>query len=140
MPVDKVEQRKQEEPDNIDEVPIEPEVFNWRDISRRKISSRGPPQKPAQKTDADHHVQGMHTSHREVQEEKDLCLLRHVRRKRLLFQTIRLRIDELRDIELRSRDVMVHPLLVIFDALDVKECQSKQCGEDQKNYEKFLFS
>src|ERR1035437_10590748 len=53
--VDQVQQRKQEQPPNIDEVPVEPEVFNRRDVPRAEVASLCPPQQPEQQPEADDH-------------------------------------------------------------------------------------
>ena len=37
--VDQVKQREQEQPHDIDEVPVQPEIFDWRDVSRAEVAS-----------------------------------------------------------------------------------------------------
>src|ERR1700744_715303 len=84
-------------------------------------------------------MQRVHAGHGKVEEEEDLRLLRHIRRNRLLIQTVRTGIDELRDIEVSPRNMVLLPLLVILDALDTKERQSEQSGENKKNYQQTFF-
>ena len=79
MAVDEIQQRKQEQPDNIDEVPVQSEIFNGRNISRREFTSSSAPCKPEQKPNPQNHVKRVHTGHSEVEEEEYLRLLRHVR-------------------------------------------------------------
>jgi hypothetical protein len=43
MPVDEIEQRKQKQPDNIDEVPIQSEILNRRDIPGTELAAIGTP-------------------------------------------------------------------------------------------------
>src|ERR1700733_15402787 len=65
--VDQVEQRKQEQPHNIDKVPIQSEILNRCDVPGTELSSVGPPCKPEQQADADNHVQCVHACHRKIE-------------------------------------------------------------------------
>src|SRR6266702_2597256 len=140
--VDEIEQGEQKDPDDIDKVPIQAEVFYRSDIPATELPSIGPPRQPAQQYDADDHVERVHSSHREVEREENLRLLRHIGRERLLGQLARLgiyrRVDELRNVKVRARDVVLLPLLVILNVLDAKEDQAQQGGDDKEEDEKTL--
>src|SRR5580700_3858720 len=97
--VDQVKQREQEQPHNIDKVPIQPEILNRCNVPGTELSSVGPPCKPEQQANADNHVQRVHAGHREIKEKEDLRLLRHIRRQRLFLQSVRVRVDELAHIK-----------------------------------------
>src|SRR5215472_18899267 len=85
IPVNEVEQREQEDPYNIDEVPVQPEVFYRSHVPGTEVSSHRTRNQPDQQPNADDHVQRVHTRHRKVQREEDLRLLRHVWRQWLLL-------------------------------------------------------
>src|SRR5271168_333801 len=91
------------------------------------------PCEPEQEANTDNHVERVHAGHREIEEEEDLRLLRHVRRKRLLFQAIRVRIDELRDIKVSAWNMVLLPLLVVLVVLDAKEHQPEYRREDEED-------
>src|SRR3984957_8042130 len=80
----------------------------------------------------------MHPGHSEIKREEHLCLLRHIRGKRLFLQAIRVRIDELRDIKVSARNVVLLPLLVVLVILDAKEHESKQSGNDKEENKQTL--
>src|SRR5579871_3424115 len=71
-PAYQVEQRKQKNPHNIDEMPVEPDDLNWREIVRREIIAPGAEHQPQQQAHADDHVNGVQSGHREVEEEINL--------------------------------------------------------------------
>src|ERR1700677_988666 len=91
------------------------------------------PCEPEQETNTDNHVERVHAGHREVKEEEHLRLLRHVRCKRLLLQAIRVRIDELGDVEVSAWNVVLLPLFVVLVVFDAKEHHPEHRGEDEED-------
>src|SRR5918995_3720715 len=77
MPSDQIQQGKQKNPNDIDEMPVEPDKLNRRMVDRRKLAAPRAPHQPEQKTDADDHVQSMHAGHGEIKRKEDLRLARH---------------------------------------------------------------
>src|SRR5579864_6052296 len=76
MPVDQIQQRKQVNPHDVDEVPVEAADLEWGVILRRKASLPCHPQKPGENAEADNHVQGMQSGHDEVEGKENLGVLR----------------------------------------------------------------
>src|SRR6202011_4411846 len=72
MPIDEIQQREQEQPHNIDEVPVQAEVLNRRNVSAGELTVIRAPGQPEQQHDSDDHVQRVHSGHREVEREEDL--------------------------------------------------------------------
>ena len=100
-------------------MPVEPEVFYRCNVAAAELAPVSPEGKPEQDADSDDHMHGVHTGHGEVEREKDLGTLRHVRCERLfILDAVSGGIDELRDVEVRARDVVLLPLLVVLDILD----------------------
>ncbi len=71
--------------------------------------------------------------HRKVKEEKHLCLLRHVRGQRLFLQAVRVRIDELRDIETRTRNMVQLKFFLVLNVLDAKKGEPNTVVKHQKD-------
>src|SRR6202030_2428117 len=82
MAADEIQQRKKEDPDNIDEVPIKPEVIDSRGMPVGISPVVSLVKQDEQNTDADDHVQGVHAGHGKVEEEEELRVLRHIRSQR----------------------------------------------------------
>src|ERR1700750_2521973 len=97
MSADEVEQGKEEDPHNIDEVPIKSKVVDCGCMAVDVSALVGPVEQNRQYRDADDHVQRVHTRHREVQKEEDLGMLRHVRGQRYIAGIFRM--DEVLDAE-----------------------------------------
>src|SRR5436309_5673343 len=70
----KVEQREEENPDDVNEVPVESEVLDRRVVLRRVAPARRPPDDRRYDTDADDHVERVEARHREVEPEEHLIL------------------------------------------------------------------
>ncbi len=71
----------------------------------------------------------MHAGHCKVKEEEHLGLLCHIRRQRLFVKSVRVRVDELRDIKAGARNMMLLPLLVVLNVLDTKKGHSEERGK-----------
>src|ERR1041384_2045745 len=74
--VDQIEQRKEKNPDNINEVPVETRQLNRRVVNGRVSAPVGFNEDDADEHDADGQVDRMNARHRDVEEEEDLRLLR----------------------------------------------------------------
>src|ERR1044072_3024394 len=70
--VDEVQKWEQENPDDIDEVPIKPAEVDGRVISGAVNAFARLHDQPDQKTGADHHVQGVQAGHGEIEREEQL--------------------------------------------------------------------
>src|SRR2546423_14286449 len=70
----KVEQREEENPDDVNEVPVESEVLDGRVVLRREASAPGPPHYRRDDEDADDHVERVQARHGEVEPEEHLVL------------------------------------------------------------------
>src|SRR5258708_16340486 len=79
MPADQIEQREQENPDNIHKVPVETHVLNRRVVFRAELATPCAHDKPGEHAQTNHHVAGMQPSHGEVEREENFgalgCLL-----------------------------------------------------------------
>src|ERR1035437_8435344 len=128
MPADQIEQRKKINPDNVDEVPIQPEVHYKRLVSRRVSPCSGAQNHESQNRDADDHVQGVHSRHQEIEREIKLGVPRHIQRQRLVVILridfrIRLRIKKRLQAVVKAGNVMLLNLLPVLDGLDAQKTQ-----------------
>src|SRR5580698_4571248 len=69
VPADEIEKREQEDPDDVDKVPVQAEVLDKRYVAGCVGIVPGAVDHVAQNRDADDHVQRVHAGHGEVQEE-----------------------------------------------------------------------
>src|SRR4030095_11721693 len=73
--MDQLQQRKQIDPNNVDEVPVQAGIFKRRVLLGRV---RAPPRSPGEKreeTDANNNAQGVHAGHREIERKIHLRVL-----------------------------------------------------------------
>src|SRR2546421_52847 len=78
---EEVEQREEENPDDVNEVPVESEVLDGRVVLRREATAPGPPHYRRDNEYADDHVERVQARHCEVEPEEHLVLAeRHARR------------------------------------------------------------
>src|SRR5919112_1927150 len=124
---EEVEQREEENPDDVYEVPVEPEVLHGRVVLGRVAPVPGPPHDGRDYPDADYHVQRVQARHREVEPEEHLRVLRRDARLRPVVNQIRVRVEEARD-----GDEPVHLLLVVLVSLHAEEDQAE---EDRRGHE-----
>ena len=75
MPPEKVEEREEEDPDDVDEVPVEARPGR-RACCTRGVNSpcRAFDDQPGEQADADDHVEGVQPGHAEVEREEELAL------------------------------------------------------------------
>ena len=75
MSPEQIKQREQENPDNIDEVPIEAGHFDRHVIFRTVGIAESHPSEPSHQPKADDHMQGMEAGHHKIDPEKDPHLI-----------------------------------------------------------------
>src|ERR1051325_5494968 len=89
-----VEQREEENPYDVYEVPVEPEVLDGRVVLGRVAPLPSPVHDGRDDADADYHVERVQARHREVEPEEHLVL---PRRDPLRYvYAVRLRVEEAR--------------------------------------------
>src|SRR5258705_9797722 len=69
---EQIEQWKQENPDDVDEVPVEAADLNRAVVLGVDRAAPGPDEHPRHDAEADDHVQRVQPGHREVEREEDL--------------------------------------------------------------------
>src|ERR1700723_4418688 len=82
MAADEIQQREKEDPNDIDEVPIQSEVIDGRGMPIHVCAVICLVEQNEQNADTDDHVQGVHAGHGKVKEEEELGVLRHIGRQR----------------------------------------------------------
>src|SRR6266700_2007007 len=105
-----VEKWEKIDPHQIDKVPIQPDVLHRTVIFRAVGASCPGDDNPSHQSDADNHVQRVQSGHRPVQREINLDVLRIYPG---FFGTF--------ELEIRSGELMVDPVLVVLDALDTQK-------------------
>src|ERR1700726_582247 len=122
MAADEIQQREKEDPDNIDEVPIQPEVINGRGMPVGIRAVVRLEKQDEQNTDADDHVQGVHAGHGKVQEEEELGMLRHIWSQRNIPFIGGM--NKVFYAKACSWNVVFGVFVVVFDRLDAQEDQT----------------
>src|ERR1700723_1664286 len=113
MAADEIQQREKEDPDNIDEVPIQPEVINSRGMPVGISAVVSLVKQDEQNTDADDHVQGVHAGHGKVEEEEELGMLGHIGRQRNIALVSGM--DEILHAETGPGDMVLGVLVVVLN-------------------------
>src|SRR6266853_6486535 len=88
VPADQIQQREQENPDDIHKVPVKAAQFYGRVITWAEFPAFGAQQKPRQESQANHHVKSVQAGHGKVEREEDLGLLRGLHGRRFRFAWI----------------------------------------------------
>src|SRR5688500_15815710 len=115
--IDKIQQREQEDPDDIHEVPVQSCHFDGKVVLPCETSL------PVQKTkyrhhcNADQHVEGVHSGHHEIEPEEDLHFRTRVGLKG----------------EMRPGNQMFMILVHVFHSLDGEERRSDRHRQQQKH-------
>src|ERR1035437_9322146 len=126
---DQIEQREQEDPDNVHEMPVQAEVLNKRDVAAGVCSGAGAEDHEPQDADADDHVQGVHAGHGKVQREVQLGVARHVEGQRLvprgLGRRVGIWIEKRVQAVVETGNVVLLNLLRVLDALDAQKAQAQ---------------
>src|SRR5687768_16137125 len=117
MPPDQIQQRKQENPNDVDEMPVQAADLDGAGILPRDGSVPCPEQHPRHDSEPDDHVNGVQAGHREIQREEDL------------------RVPEVLGLELERRpgNVMLVELLVVLHPLDAEEDHTEGHCRQQEN-------
>ena len=112
-------------------VPIQSEIIDGRGMPIHVSPVPGLVKQNKQNTDADDHVQGVHAGHGKVEEEKELRVLRHIRRQRNIPLVGGM--DKVFHAEAGPRYMVFHVLLVILNRLDAKKNQPQTNRKAQRS-------
>src|SRR6185503_6615023 len=143
MPTDEVQQREEIDPDDVDEVPVEAEVFDECDVAGGVGTGSGSEDHEHENTDSDDHVEGVHAGHGEIEEEVEFGVPGHVVRQRLILVFlvdfgVALWVKERLHAVMEARDVMLLDLLSILDGLNTKEDETEYEGNGEAEKERAL--
>ena len=119
MPPYQVEQRKQENPDDVDEVPVETDDFDGRVIAVSERAVVSPDEHPDHQAHTDDHVQRVQARHHEVE------------RKENLRGSGELRVER----EERARNEVLVKLVRVLDALDAEEHAAEDHRQRDENHD-----
>src|SRR5258707_3401278 len=119
--IDQIEQRKQENPNDIDEVPVEADVFNGRVVLRREAAAQRFLDEPNKQAGAHDHVQGVQAGHAEIEREEKLGV------------RVGGGVGAGLKVEIPAGNVMLDVFFVILDALDAKKDATEDQGSDEAN-------
>src|SRR5882757_8649199 len=72
MAFNQIEQREQENPDDINEVPVQTDVFNGRIVVGIEAAFAGFQNQPEKQARANDHVQGVQAGHAKIEREIEL--------------------------------------------------------------------
>src|SRR5947209_121757 len=108
-----VQQRKHEDPHDIDKVPVQPRQLDGRVVADAERGSRHQHQLNAQHSQADQHVQGVQARDGEVEEEEHLHPPRHVAGHRHLLAPVVLDLPGAAVVVLQELPAG-HQLLLVF--------------------------
>src|SRR5258708_29561221 len=122
VPVDEIKQRKQVNPNDIDEVPVEAADFDGSVVFGSEASFPGCKEKPEKNAEADDHVQRVQAGHNEIKSEENLrmsriCVLAGMPWNLLFLKT-----------EGSAGNVMLVKLVFIFDPFDAEEGETEKHG------------
>src|SRR5579863_4976727 len=123
--VNQIEQWKQVNPHNIDEVPVQAADFEGRVIFLSKASLPRHHQKPGKDAQANDHVQRVQPGHDEVEREENLGVTRVRILPRMVGNFFML------ETEGSSRDVVLDKLVAIFLAFDAEKGKAEEHGQDE---------
>src|ERR1700679_456861 len=130
MFVNQVKQRKQVNPDNVDEMPVQAAYFDGRVVFGRQASVPGQREKPHEDPDADDHVHGVESGHDEIKGEINLGVVRVGELTGMSGDGLVL------EAERRAGHVVLHKLIVVFDALNAEESAAENQREDEAGDQK----
>src|SRR6266403_2229226 len=115
MTINQIEQWEQKNPDDIDEMPVQADIFYGRVVFRRKAAAQRFFDEPYEQACADEHVQGVEAGHAKVQREEKLGM------------GVGAGVGARLELEIPAGDVVLNIFVVILDGLDAK----KDRAEDQ---------
>src|SRR5712691_1889544 len=125
VPVDQVEQGKQIDPDNVDEVPVQAANFDRCVVFGSEAAFPCHGQEPEKNSEPDDHVQCMQARHDEIEREENfrmagISVLAGMPGDWLVLET-----------KGCTGDVMLHEFFPVLDAFDAEEDEAKQHGGDE---------
>src|SRR5260221_5893864 len=119
--IDQIEQRKQENPNDIDEVPVEADVFNGRVVLRSEAAAQRCLDEQNRQAGAHDHVQCVQAGHAEIEREEKLGV------------SVGGGVGAGLKVEIPAGDVMLDVFFVILDALDAKKDGAEDKRGDEEN-------
>ncbi len=125
-----IEQREEEDPDDIDEVPVKTADLDGRIVFFGERSLPGQVNESDQNSRADDHVQRVEPRHGEIDPEEDPHVLVI-----LLRRMIRRRVPES-----NGREKMMIELLLVFEKFDDKESEAQEQSHRQEGHEFFTIA
>src|SRR4029453_1080680 len=139
VPLDQIEQREEEDPDDVDEVPVEAEDLDRRVPFLRELAAYGHPQDHRQDTNPDDHVERVHARQREVDEKEEPDLTGDRRQ----VMTLR-HIEEASRREERDgravRQMMADDLDLVFEVLDDQEDETQDARQHEHRDDRLLLA
>src|SRR5207245_6923898 len=151
--VNKIKQRKQINPQNIDKVPVQADDFHGRVVLRRETAAERSFDEPNEKAGVHDHVQGVQAGHGEIQREIKLAVVVNVRIGRdgfLEFLFLTLQFFQaitgqgmrrmVAHVKAMAGNEMVVELLLVLDGFDAKKDSAESKSGDQENTDQFPFS
>src|SRR4029453_6921145 len=125
VPLDQIEQREKEDPDDVDEVPVQAEDLDRRVPFLRELAAYGHPQNHRQDANPDHHVERVHARQREVDEHEDPDLIGDRRQVMALRHIEEASRREQRD-RRAVRKMMADDLDLVFEVFDDEEDEAQE--------------
>src|SRR6266849_6391279 len=127
MTVNQIQQRKQENPHNVDEMPVQPDVLHRSVVLRREAPAQRFFDEPEQQARADDHVQGVQPGHAKVQGKEKLRV------------GIGGHVGAGFKIKIPAGDVVLDVFVVVLDAFDAeKHAAEYQRRNEEKRQKLFL--
>ena len=117
MASNQIEQREEENPHDIDEVPVKTADFNRREVLGRNLVAPDLGDHPQHDADADDHVQRVHTGHHEVKREENFGVAE--------------RDLGVVPLEHASGDEVLVPFVAVLDVLDPQEGAAENDRSDE---------
>src|SRR5450759_1850862 len=125
MPANQIQQRKQINPDDIDQMPVQSRVFYRREVARRIMPLPCQDRQHAKQTAANDHVQSVHAGHRKIKREKQLSFLRVHR------DLLAVVVKGVGELEGGAGYVVLLEFFVVLETLDHQEGHAEQYGNDE---------
>src|SRR6266403_5593858 len=126
MTIDQIEQWEQKNPDDIDKVPVQADIFYGRVVFRRKTAAQRFFDQPNEQARADEHVQGVEAGHDKVQREEKLGM------------GVGAGIGARLELEIQTGNVVLNIFVVILDGLDAKKDGAEDQSGDEEPGERFF--
>src|SRR5438128_1878026 len=120
IPLQQVEEREEKDPDEVHEVPVQPDHLGRDPPCGARLIARGAPREPYDETDGDGEMQRVHAGHQEIdpEEQRDAARM------------------SARIIEPKARDQRISPLAVILECLDDEEKRAERDRAEKESHER----